>query len=452
MLSLPYRTYGIDVIVEIGYLRHEEKRSMEEILAALRSMGIKMSMPECYDLSHVFEELIAIRPVEFDPDWYDTVMGNGGIVLAIDGVQPERGNSTLYVLQDALTSKVLYADYLDNSSSENIASIIGKVRDAMKKLDIPIIAAISDHQRSIVLGVKRALPGVKHQFCHFHILRNAMKPMIDMDRKLKKDIRIRIRGISGIERSLSERSDAPVRNLTDSCSLLRALLIYPGTTPLEFSGMEVFQKLASLDGVLRRMLSARKDRDLERLVKITGRWREFIQRYRDIASLAGYSYDIRRMLSMKTPSGVVMERMGDFLSSLKAKEPEGGIYSSLRAMIDAIEHHWDGLFYCFDDPRIPRTDNGMEITIRHEKTSYRRMTGMRSWDSYIAQYGRSSFLIPPDVSRDNLIAMAGDVDRKAYMKRWKEFRSRSSVQSLMRTARNDYTSSLRSLEEAWNSP
>ena len=84
MLSLPYSTYGINVIVEIGYLRHEEKRSMEEILAAFRSLEIRMSMPECYDLSHVFEELIAIRPVEFDPDWYDTVMGNGGIVLAID--------------------------------------------------------------------------------------------------------------------------------------------------------------------------------------------------------------------------------------------------------------------------------------------------------------------------------------------------------------------------------
>lgn len=48
---------------------------MEEILAALQSMGIQMSTPECYDLSHVFEELIAIRPVEFDPDWYHTVMG-----------------------------------------------------------------------------------------------------------------------------------------------------------------------------------------------------------------------------------------------------------------------------------------------------------------------------------------------------------------------------------------
>ena len=95
MLSLPYRTYGIEIIVEIGYLRHEEKRSIDEIPKSLRSLGIRMSSTECYILTHVFEELIAIAPVEFDLDWYDAVMENSGIILAIDGVQPERGNSTL---------------------------------------------------------------------------------------------------------------------------------------------------------------------------------------------------------------------------------------------------------------------------------------------------------------------------------------------------------------------
>ena len=207
LMSLPFRTYSVDVIVEIGYLRHEEKRSIQETLNALRTMGIQISKTECYELSHVFEELIAIRPVEFDPDFYDAVTANGGIVLAIDGVQPERGNSTLYVLQDALTSKVLYADYLNDSSSRNIAAIIERVRDALRKIGIDIIAVISDHQKSIVLGVKKALPGVKHQFCHFHVLRNALLPIADMDRKMKKDMRKRIRGISKIERSVAERTD-----------------------------------------------------------------------------------------------------------------------------------------------------------------------------------------------------------------------------------------------------
>lgn len=78
LLSLPFRTYGVYVIVEIGYLRHEEKRSIEETLGSIGSLGIEISRTECYELSHVFEELISIRPVDLDPDWFDTVMKNGG--------------------------------------------------------------------------------------------------------------------------------------------------------------------------------------------------------------------------------------------------------------------------------------------------------------------------------------------------------------------------------------
>ena len=451
MLSLPYRTYGIDVIVEIGYLRHEEKRSMDEILKALRSLGIRMSRTECYILTHVFEELIAIRPVEFDPDWYDQVIGNGGIILAVDGVQPERGNSTLYVLQDALTSKVLYADYLNSSSSDNIASMIGKVRDAMKRLDIPIIAVISDHQASIRIGVEKALPGVNHQFCHFHVLRNALKPIIDMDRGMKKNMRKRIRGISTIESSIRDRDDPQAYIIRDACSLLRGLLIYPGTTPLDFSGMKVFQELASLDGTLGRMDSAHHDHELQNLMKITGRWREFAAEYRDVASLARYAASLMKILSSRSGSDKVRAALAEFIGKLRRKMGDGGIFSNLGAMVDTIEHHWNGLFFCYDDPRIPRTDNGLEITIRHNKTSYRRISGMQSWDSFMAQYGRSSFLIPPDVSRDQFITMTMDIDRNAYMKRWKEFNSSRKVQSLMRTARNDYTSALRSLENRWTS-
>ncbi|MCL4334156.1 MAG: transposase [Candidatus Thermoplasmatota archaeon] len=72
-----------------------------------------------------------------------------------------------------------------------MASIIATVRDGLKKIGIPIIAVISDHHHSIRLGVKKALPGIRHQFCHFHVLRNACLPIVDTDRKLKKEIRKR---------------------------------------------------------------------------------------------------------------------------------------------------------------------------------------------------------------------------------------------------------------------
>ena len=191
------------------------------------------------------------------------------------------------------------------------------------------------------------------------------------------------------------------------------------------------------------------DGTLQDLTKITGRWREFTAEYRDISSLARYAASLMKILSFRSGSGEVESALTEFIGKLRRKMGAGGIYSNPGAMIDTIEHHWNGLFFCYDDPRIPRTDNGLEITIRHNKISYRRISGMQSRDSFMAQYGRSSFLIPPDVSRDQFITTTMDVERNAYMKRWKEFNSRRNVQSLMRTARNDYGSALRSLENSW---
>ena len=138
-----------------------------------------------------------------------------------------------------------------------------------------------------------------------------------------------------------------------------------------------------------------------------------------------------------------------FMDSVRAKIKEGGIWSDLVPMVETMEHHWDGLFFCYDDPGIPRTDNGLEITIRRTKTGYRRMSGFRSWDSFIAQYGRSTFMIPPHVSRDQLIEMTRDVQRDQYRERWKQFNSRRRTQSLMRKGQNDYTSALKDLETGW---
>src|SRR5258708_36714701 len=42
-------------------------------------------------------------------------------------------------------------------------------------LEIPIVGVITDGQHSIRKAVARALPGVPHQLCHFHYLREAAK-------------------------------------------------------------------------------------------------------------------------------------------------------------------------------------------------------------------------------------------------------------------------------------
>jgi len=37
-----------------------------------------------------------------DQQWLAQVKKNGGIIVSVDGIQPEKGNETVYVVRDAL--------------------------------------------------------------------------------------------------------------------------------------------------------------------------------------------------------------------------------------------------------------------------------------------------------------------------------------------------------------
>ncbi|MBO0862317.1 MAG: hypothetical protein J2P21_28235, partial [Chloracidobacterium sp.] len=46
----------------------------------------------------------------------------GGIILAIDGIQPEKGNETLWLFRDVLSGRVLVARNLLSSSNQDPTS------------------------------------------------------------------------------------------------------------------------------------------------------------------------------------------------------------------------------------------------------------------------------------------------------------------------------------------
>ncbi|MFO0957697.1 MAG: transposase [Isosphaeraceae bacterium] len=72
---------------------------------------------------------------------------------------------------------------------------------------MPIAGVVSDGQTSIRKAVERALPGVPHQLCHFHYLREAVLPVYEADRHAKVRLKKEVRGIRPIERKLERRDD-----------------------------------------------------------------------------------------------------------------------------------------------------------------------------------------------------------------------------------------------------
>ena len=124
-LALPGFTYGLDIVLLVGRLHLGKHQTVdevhEELLERLAPLGVKISRREILYLFEAYCTLLrASSEVKDDVEWLAQVKKNGGIIVSVDGIQPEKGNETVYVVCDALTGRVLAAEQV--SSSETAVS------------------------------------------------------------------------------------------------------------------------------------------------------------------------------------------------------------------------------------------------------------------------------------------------------------------------------------------
>ena len=148
-------------------------------------------------------------------------------------------------MRDCLSGEILLARSLLSSTAQDLAGLITEVR---KALPVPITGVVSDGQESIRKAVARALPGVPHQLCHFHYLREAAKPISEADRHAKKELKKRVRGIRPIERQAEKAAegaedDEEAEIVRGYCAAVRAALTDDGLPPLAASGLKLQDRL-----------------------------------------------------------------------------------------------------------------------------------------------------------------------------------------------------------------
>jgi hypothetical protein len=100
-------------------------------------------------------------------------------------LQPEVGHEVLWVIRDCLSGTVVLARALLSSTAADLTPLLCQ---AAESVGVPVTGVVSDGQRSIRTAVARALPGVPHQLCHFHYLREAAHPIFEADRHAKKEL------------------------------------------------------------------------------------------------------------------------------------------------------------------------------------------------------------------------------------------------------------------------
>lgn len=106
----------------------------------------------------------------------------------LPGIQPERGNETVYLVRAALTGRVLVAENVPSSETGVMKALLAPV----VAVGVKVLGTITDAQASELLAVQELWPAVPHQVCQFHVLRDASKTAFEADKALKTAMRKRL--------------------------------------------------------------------------------------------------------------------------------------------------------------------------------------------------------------------------------------------------------------------
>jgi hypothetical protein len=253
-LHLKHRRFGRDVIVQVGYRRFWYHQTMYEIHDWLaQDLGLIVSDRHILNLSADFLALLrAAQPTKVR----EQLKTLKRLLIGLDGMQPEKGNSCLYIVRELQLGLTLLAENLDESSDGTIRTrLLQPLKELAQELGLSWHGIVSDAQDSIRSGVAKELPDVPHQACQSHCLRKAGELAFNADRNMKKRLKACFRQrLRRVERRIGRLPKTnPYRPvLTDYADALRATLLEGGVAPFEFGGLRVFDDLTAVADSLAR--------------------------------------------------------------------------------------------------------------------------------------------------------------------------------------------------------
>ena len=209
------------------------------------------------------------------------------IILCIDGLQPEKGHETLYVVRELTQKRVWFAEPLLSATQDEVRRLIQKAKEWAQSLGTPVGLWVSDKQDAFVKGIAREFPDVPHRYCDNHFLRDVAKPVLEADSHAKVQMRKKVRGLRTIEQAVLQRQkaetkgastpDAPEATSTataadrsaagadptdsvvlDYCAAVRGILNDDQGGPLEPPGLRMAGALHEIQESLQRNLDVKK--------------------------------------------------------------------------------------------------------------------------------------------------------------------------------------------------
>jgi hypothetical protein len=243
--ALPHGEFGLEVIALIGRWRFREHRSVPEMHRLLLARGVSITERSVTHLMQRSEELVTLRITDHERIKAQ-LQKQGQVILALDGLQPDVGHEVLWVVRDCLSEEILLARPLLSSTQGDLTALLAEVKDQLEELEVPVKGVISDGEDTIGSAVAFVFPKVPHQLCQFHYLKDAIDPLYEADRHAKTQLKKQLRGVRPIERALEQQSSPENQAIGGYCLAVRASLTDDGRSPLQPSGLKLFDRITQI--------------------------------------------------------------------------------------------------------------------------------------------------------------------------------------------------------------
>jgi hypothetical protein len=231
-IALSKWAIGWDVLCWIGHRRCSRHWSISQIRSELcDEYSIKLSEDSISRYVRHYQVMLAAR--QEDPEslrrQYESV---SEIILSIDGLQPEKGHETLYVVRELTRKRVWFAEPLISATAAEVRRLIVKAKGWAESLGKPVGLWLSDRQDAFVTGIAAEFPDVPHRYCDNHFLRDVAKPVLEADSRAKVQMRRKVRGLRKIEQAvLKEQSAQASQSLVeDNPETVVAAIVGPANT------------------------------------------------------------------------------------------------------------------------------------------------------------------------------------------------------------------------------
>jgi hypothetical protein len=289
LIAPPHWAIGWDVFCWIGHRRCSRHFSIPLIRSELLDAhAIQLSDDAIAQYIQRYQAMLAAR--QQDPEalrrHYEAV---DEIILSIDGLQPEKGHETLYVVRELTGKRVWFAEALLWATADEVRRLIAQAKRWAERLNKTVVLWVSDKQDAFVTGIAAEFPDVPHRSCDNHFLRDVAKPVLEADSHAKVQMRRKVRGLRKVERALLKHrrgaakgdhtesdsgaagtmtadlatpgppaEDSPSNVALDYCAAVRGLLNDDQGGPLQPPGLRMADALSEVRDLIQRNLDEKK--------------------------------------------------------------------------------------------------------------------------------------------------------------------------------------------------